>query len=233
MENNKENSQINKKINTTSTTPEKSDTLLKVVGWIILIITLVCVVLLAIVGGIMSFEEMKEASNEGGGMPAGIPLSLHYALSLFIATLISFGIVFLLAAKFFWKPMKDHLEIRKQNIETNIDAASYSRKEAQKELEDAKKSKKQIKDKAEVILAESKTLANKERREILDQAKREQDALIERTREQIEKEKEQLKDDIRNEILSTSLLAAEKIIEKQLDAEANTKMINELLDSLK
>ncbi len=203
---------------------------LRFIGWIILIFTVISVVTLALVSGYVSWKELAEGE---GGMPGGIPLSLEYALSLFIATLISLLVIVIITAIYFWRPMKQHLQVRKENIETNIDAASYTKKAAESHWLEAKEAKVAAREEASKILSESKLRADKEKREILDQAKREQDLLIEKTREQIEKEKEQLKDDIRNEILSTSMLAAEKIIEKELDANANQKMIDELIEALK
>ncbi len=207
---------------------DKLDKKLRVIAWIILILTLASIVTLAIVSGYIDFTEAQETS----AMP-GIPLSLKYAGILFLSTLIALLIVFILTAVFFWTPIKKHLELRKNNITTNIDAASYTRQVAENNWREAKEAKSMVKSEAKEIISDSKAQAEKERKEILDKAKNEQDILVEKTREQIEREKEQLKDDIRQEILSTSLVAAEKILEKELNAEANNKMINELLDSLK
>ncbi len=214
----------------TTLQPAKLNPLTKLVGWLILLFTVGSIIILAIVSGLVSYKELAEG---GTGMPAGIPLSLQYALALFFATLIALAIIFALTTIYFWKPMKEHLEVRRTNIETAIDATSYAKKAAERNWLEAKNEKTKIKEEARTIIADTKIEADRERRKILDAAKKEQELLVERNREQIEKEKAQLKDDIRNEILSTSLIAAEKIIEKELDAEANQKMVNELLESLK
>ncbi len=205
------------------------DKMLTVAAWFILIFTVISIVVLAIFSGLVSFKELAE----GEGMPAGIPLSLQYALALFISTLIALFIVFILATVFFWKPMKEHLEVRRTNIETNIAAAAHSREVAEEKLHKIEMEKREIRAQAKEIISESKQEADRERRKILDKAKDEQNSIVEKSREQIEKEKAQMYDDIRNEIISTSMLAAEKIIEKELDADANKKMVNELLEALK
>ncbi len=207
---------------------DKLDKKLKAIAWTILIFTVISIIVLAITTGILSYKEMAE----GMGI-AGIPLSLKYALALFIATLISMGIVTALVAIFFWKPMKENLKVRKDNIATNIEAANYTKKVAEANWAEAKAEKAKIKAEAKDILSTAKQNAEKERKAILDKAKVDMDLAVERNRKDIEAEKEQLKDDIRNEILSTSLLAAEKILEKEINSDANNKMINELLDSLK
>lgn len=206
---------------------QKLDKRLQFVGWIILLLTVASLVILAIVSGMISYNEALETGI------TGIPITLEYGLILFIATLISLAIIFILATVFFWKPMKNHLKIRKENIETNIDAASYTRKVAEQEYIKAANKNKGAKEEAKQLMSQTKELANKEKREILEKAKYEQDQLIERSRAQIEKEKEQLKDEIRQEIISTSIVAAEKILEKELDENANQKMVEELLNSIK
>ncbi len=209
---------------------DKVDGIVRFIGWIILIFTVISIVVLALVSGYISFTELAESES---GMPAGIPLSLEYALALFISTLIALSVVFMLVTIYFWKPMKEHLEVRKNNIEANIAAASHSQAAAENKWAEAKQAKAKVKEEAKEIIAESKLEADRERRRILDQTKNEQNSIIEKSREQIEKEKAQLQDDIRKEILTTSLLAAEKIIERELDAAANEKMVNELLEALK
>ncbi len=206
----------------------KIDKKLRIVAWTILLFTVASLIILAIVSGLISYKEIEES-----GSVAGIPLSLQYALALFAATLISLFIIVALTFIFFWKPMKELLAERKLKIETNIESAANANKLAELNWKESKDSKQEVKAEARTIISESRTQADKERREILDKAKQEQDALIMKSREQIEKEKEQLKDDIRNEILSTSILAAEKILEKELDSDANNKMVNELLEALK
>jgi|GEM_PF-3249542 len=42
-----------------------------------------------------------------------------------------------------------------------------------------------------------------------------------------------MKEDIKNEIVSTAIIAAEKIIEKNLDSKNNQKMVEELIENLK
>ena len=206
---------------------KKLDKRLQFVGWIILLLTVFSLVVLAIVSGMISYNEAVESGI------SGIPLTLEYGLILFFTTLMSLTVIFILATVFFWKPMKEHLKIRKENIEANIDAASYTKKVAETEYAKAAHKNKAAKEEAKQLMSHAKELANKEKREILDKAKTEQDQLIERSRSQIEKEKEQLKDEIRQEIISTSMVAAEKILEKELDANSNEKMVEELLNSIK
>ncbi|BDU67389.1 MAG: hypothetical protein TYPL_0420 [Candidatus Tyloplasma litorale] len=206
----------------------KSSFWLRFFGWLILIFTVLSLVVLSIVSGVISYQEVIEGTGVGG-----IPLSLQYAGALFLATLIALLVIFLLVKKFFWKPMNDHLKIRKENIETNIELSSYKNKIAEKELKDSLEQNRKAKIEANKIIENSKIVANKHKKMILEELKEKTNKIIEQSREQIEKEKKLMEEDIREEIISTSILMAEKIIQKNLNSESNKEMIDELLKSLK
>ena len=129
--------------------------------------------------------------------------------------------------------MNDHLKIRKENIETNIELSSYKNKIAEKELKDSMEQNRRAKIEANKIIENSKIAANNQKKIIIDELKEKTNKIIEQSREQIEKEKKLMEEDIKNEILSTSILMAEKIIQKNLNSESNKNMIDELLKSLK
>lgn len=205
---------------------ENKDTFLKIFSWVMLIVTVLSVMVLAIISGVMTYND-----SVSSGIPAGIP-GLQLSMSLFFATFIALIIIFIISTYFFWKPMKEHLEIRKTNIETNISAASYKNKEAEEHLIKSASTEKTARITAKEIVAASKQEANDEKRSIISEAKEQTDKIIEQSREQIVKEKKQMQEEIKLEILQTSLLAAEKIIEKNMDSKKNIQMIEELISKL-
>lgn len=205
------------------------DKVLRFFGWAILVITLISLVILAIYGGISSYNEIT--ADDGMGI-AGIPLSLEYALALFISTIISILIIFAITYFFIWKKIKDHLDVRKENVRTNIELAAYKNEKAEKEYEHAKKIVSNANNEAKKILDEVKINANDEKKTILDDAKKQSEKIMSSTQKQIKEEKKSMEDDIKKEIIETSILAAEKIIEKKMNSATNKKMIEELIESL-
>lgn len=177
----------------------------------------------------MGFYTWTESSESGY---VGIP-ELSLSLSLFFATLIALALIFSLTFFFFWEPMKEHLIKREENINTNIDEAFNKNKEADEILIRSKETEQASRAKAKEIVNESKKEAVVVKNEIIDDSKKKSESMINKSREQIQKEKDSMSDDIRKEILETSILAAEKIIEKELDKDANERMINELIESIK
>lgn len=205
----------------------KKDKIIEIIGWIILTLTVLSLIALSITAGIISFNELE------AGDVAGVPVGIEFAFAMFIATLFALAVVFALVYFFLWEPMNNHLEKRTTNIETNIDAASYKNKEADKNYEKSLKTEKEANREAKEIIGESKQIAVKQKREILNETKLESAKILEQSRSQIEKEKDQMRQEIKQEILETSLIAAEKIIEKELDSDVNNRMIEELISELK
>lgn len=203
------------------------DKILNIVGWSILAITVVSLFILSIVSSILGFKELADSNGIGG-----IPLSLEYAGAIFIATVFSIGVITLLVYFFLWGPLTKGIDSRKEKIENNIQEASMKNKLAESNFKESLKETKSAKIEAKEIIANSKKVANEEKKNILDSSKIESTKILENTREQINKEKKAMRNEVKNEILSTSLLAAEKIIEKEIDSEANKKMIEELISKL-
>ncbi|WP_294078990.1 F0F1 ATP synthase subunit B [Proteiniphilum sp. UBA5384] len=147
--------------------------------------------------------------------------------------LISFGITVFLLAKFGFPAILKSVEKRKDYIEESLLAA----KKAHEELAG-------IKEIGEAILAQ----ARKEQAEIIKEATRRREEMIEKAREearlesekviasarrQIGAEKEEALRSIRNEAASLSLTLAEKILREKLGTEQEQKkMIDRLLNEI-
>ena len=181
---------------------------------------------MVIVGGFISDYELREKSGI-----IGVPLAMPIAV--LIGTVISLGAVLAMTWYFFWDPINEKLEARKKSIQKNIDDAKEKLIQAEMNdkisFENLKKSKTQSID----IIASSKKEGNNLKKEIIDSAKKQSETIISNSREQITLEKKQMQDEIKDEIISTSILAAEKIIEKELDDSKNQEMVIELINKLK
>ncbi len=196
-------------------------------AWTVVIIGLVFVVVGIVFGIVQMANEIAE-----GDATVGIP-TLQLSLSLFLATLIAFGIIFAAIYFLFWDKIKISLEERKKNVESNISIANYKAEQAEKNLKISKEEIENSKVEGKEIISQYKKEANEIRKEIMQEAKIQSEDMMNQSRDQIEREKSQMESQINQEILETSLLAAEKIIEKELDPEINKKMIEELIESLK
>jgi len=155
--------------------------------------------------------------------------SFYVMLGAWISIFIMFGLV----SYFLYTPLKENVEARRMKIKTDIDSAEILNKEASEDRIKAEKELKNVKAEAKQILTNSKSQADSERSEIIETAKTKADSMLEEARTQGKREVEQAKAAAEAEIANIAIMAAEKLIEKELDESTNTKLVEELISSIK
>jgi len=124
------------------------------------------------------------------------------------------------------------VEERERRIQKLLDDAEKSNAEAQRLLEEHRKQIAAARNEAQDILAKSKTVAQKEREALLAKAREEYEALLNRARKDIDAETEKAILALRREAVELSIAAASRVIEANLDNEANRRLVTEFLESL-
>jgi len=99
-------------------------------------------------------------------------------------------------------------------------------------LEEHRKQSAAARNEAQDILAKAKAVSQKERETLLAKAREEYDALLARARKDIDAEKEKAILALRREAVELSIAAASRVIEANLDTEANRRLVTEFLESL-
>jgi F-type H+-transporting ATPase subunit b len=85
---------------------------------------------------------------------------------------------------------------------------------------------------AQEIVEKAVKLAEQTKEEILEEARAENARLLKAAQEEIVREREKALSEMRNEVVALSVLAAEKVITRNLDTEANSKLVTEFIDKL-
>jgi len=124
------------------------------------------------------------------------------------------------------------VEERERRIQKQLEDAEKANAEAQRLLEEHKKQIAAAHNQAQEILAKAKTVSQKERETLLAKAREEYDGLLNRARKDIDAEKEKAILALRREAVELSIAAASRVIEANLDTEANRKLVTEFLESL-
>src|SRR5947208_15560469 len=169
---------------------------------------------------------LQEAAHETGSGPFTINFGLIFW------TLIVFGILLLLLWRFAYPAILKSVEERERRIQKQLDEAERANAEAQRLLEEHKKQIAAARSEAQDILGKAKTVAQKERETLLAKAREEYDALLARARQDIDAEKEKAILALRREAVELSIAAASRVIEANLDTEANRRLVTEFLESL-
>ncbi len=147
--------------------------------------------------------------------------------------LLSFGVVFIILAKYGFPVIVKMVESRKDYIDQSLDAA----KEANRQLSAIKSESEAILAKAHEeqtrILNEAAATRDRIIQEAKEQARMEGQKQLEEAKRQIAAEKEEAIRDIRRQVAVLSVDIAEKVLRKNLDKkQEQMAMIDRLLDEV-
>ena len=131
-----------------------------------------------------------------------------------------------------WPAILKSVEERERRIQKQLEDAEKANAEAQRLLEEHRKQIAAARNEAQEILAKAKTVSQKERETLLAKAREEYDALLNRARKDIDAEKEKAIVALRREAVELSIAAASKVIDANLDTDANRRLVTEYLAGL-
>lgn len=147
-------------------------------------------------------------------------------------TIINFIILYLFLRRFLFKKVQDFMESRSNAVEENINKAKKNSEESSNLKEEMKKKLQDAQVEGRRIVGEYKSRANALSEEIMSEAKKEAEGILERARVDVEREKEKARDEIKEQIVTLSLLAASKSIKEQLDEKKHREMINDFINEV-
>src|SRR6266566_402536 len=152
--------------------------------------------------------------EEAGGQVAS-PFDINGGVIIW--TVVIFAILLALLWRLGYPALLRMVEERERRIQKQLDDAEKANAEAQRLLEEHRK---QI------------AAARHEAQDILAKAREEYDALLSRARKDIDAEKDKAILALRREAVELSIAAASRVIEANLDTEANRRLVTEFLESL-
>ncbi|WP_373061554.1 F0F1 ATP synthase subunit B [Gemmatimonas sp.] len=147
-------------------------------------------------------------------------------------TLIIFGLLFAVLAKFAFKPIFAAVEAREKALEDAIEGAKRDRAAAEAILAQQKAHLETARTEAQQIIADSRATAEKMRTDLLALTKTQQEEMIEQARRAIEGEKAAAIAALRTEAIDLAIAGASRVIEQNLDSTGNRKIVESFLASL-
>ena len=145
---------------------------------------------------------------------------------------LSFLILFLLLAKFGFPAVKKGMDARTERISNSLDEAEQAKVEAQSVLEDYQRQLADARNEAARIIEEARQTADNLRREQESRLQAELDEMRERAAEQNRLASERVMTEVGDEVKSLAIELAEKVVEANLDREANMRIIESYLASV-
>ncbi|MCY9255264.1 F0F1 ATP synthase subunit B [Bacillus spizizenii] len=160
-------------------------------------------------------------------LPLELGLSFNGGDILF--QLLAMLILLALLNKYALGPLLNIMKQREDHIAGEITSAEEKNKEAQQLIEEQRVLLKEARQESQTLIENAKKLGDKQKEEIIQAARAESERLKEAARTEIVKEKEQAVSALREQVASLSVMIASKVIEKELDEQAQEKLIQDYL----
>lgn len=149
-----------------------------------------------------------------------------------LGQMISFAILIWVTVKFIWPPVMAAIEERQQKIAEGLAAADNAQKNLAQSQDKANEALKEARVKANEIIEQAHQRAN----QIIDTAKN--DAIAEANRQKALAEAEiaaaanRAKEDLRRQVSALAVSGAEKLLKREIDANAHKALIDDLAAQL-
>lgn len=147
-------------------------------------------------------------------------------------TIIIFVLLLIVLSRFAFKPMLAAVEARERSLQAAIDDAKRDREEAARLLAEHRAELEKARIEAQKLIVDGRVTAEKLRSDLLEQTKAQQQEMLDRARRDIETEKNNAIAALRREAVDLAIAGAGKVIERNLDTEANRKLVENFLGSV-
>lgn len=155
--------------------------------------------------------------------------SLGINLPLLVVFIINFIVLFVLLRLFLFKPVLKMLDERTKRTKEGMELAEATKKEYEQAKVEVQKQIDKGRQEAQAILAQVMQTGERLKEESRQEATKQAQLIVDRTRAELETERDKIVDNLRKEFVDISILAAEKVIKETLDKEKHRKLIEETL----
>lgn len=149
-----------------------------------------------------------------------------------VTHIIGFLIAVFLLKKFAWKPLLSILEERRSKIKSEFDSIDKEKKKVNDLLSDYQTKLKEIDSLARVKIQEAAREGQKLANEIKENARGESKDILTRAREEIQRDVDKAKVQLKDDLVNMTMRATEKLIRERLDEEKDKKLIAEFIDAV-
>ena len=146
-----------------------------------------------------------------------------------IFSIITVLVLILILKHFFFEKVKKFMDERKAKVEEQFQKAEEAENQAREKLDEYNGILAGAEKEKRVIIADAMENAKVQANSVLDEARKEAADIREKSRLQIEREKIAARKEIHNEVGDLAVQLAEKILESELDDDAQASVIDEII----
>jgi F-type H+-transporting ATPase subunit b len=155
--------------------------------------------------------------------------SLGVNLSLLVVFIINFIILLVLLRIFLYKPVMKMLDERSKRTKEGMELAEATKKEYEEAKGEVQKQIEKGRQEAQAIITQAMQVGERLKEESRQEATKQAQVIIDRTRAELEAERDKIVESLRREFINISISAAQKVIKETLDKEKHRKLIEETL----
>ena len=148
----------------------------------------------------------------------------------FIFVALNLLLLFVLLRKFLFKPVTELMEKRKKSIEQALNDAEEAKVNVAKMKNEYDMQIKSLKEDGERLINEARAKAAKEYDDIIAAAKKDAMAIVDKGRQDVERERAEMLRQVRQHIAALALTAATKVVQANMDTEANKSIVDKFID---
>ncbi|MCR5254931.1 MAG: F0F1 ATP synthase subunit B [Acetatifactor sp.] len=147
-------------------------------------------------------------------------------------TLIAVFVLFTLLSYLLFAPARKMLEGRSEKIKNELDQAKSDMEKAESLKAEYEEKIKNIEKEAEEIMSEARKKALLSENQIVNRAKEDAAAIVDRAQAEARLEKQKMSDDIKKEIISVASVMAGKVVNASIDTTVQNDLIDETLKEI-
>ena len=145
------------------------------------------------------------------------------------ATMVNFVILILILKRLLFSKINNIISNREKAIKDSLEKAEATNKLADEKLENYETKISNLEEEGRIIIRAAKETADAQMAEIVKKAKAESVGIIAHAEKEIERERHNAESEMKEQIMSIAMLAAQKIMEKELSAEGNAEVVDKIL----
>lgn len=149
-----------------------------------------------------------------------------------IGQAISFTIFVWFCMRFIWPPVINALEARKKRIADGLADADAAKTERERAEQEAQQTTGQAREEASRILAQAERRAGEIVAEARTTAKTEGERILTQAQEEIDKNTQQVREQLRGEVAALAVAGAEAVLRREVDATAHAEALDQLAERL-
>ena len=139
-------------------------------------------------------------------------------------------VLYLILKHFFFEKVHKFMEARKAAVQDNLDRAKATEEEAQALLSEYQATLSNAEEEKRAIIKEAKAEADRRADAIVGEAKIQAQRIVSEAHENMRAEEEKAVVQLKKEVSSLAVLAAERIMQRELDEQSQQALVDQVLE---